>query len=339
METNNEKIKKLINKKIVLGVGAMFSMIAIVSVISIFPFIIDFSNLFTSEWWSDEIILIVICIYSVICVMFIGQASNSQDARSEIAKAKVKFNYYFKDITRNTFEQWVKNVLEPRDQKAVYDRVLRLAGIKQFDILDLPRKDIKSLINMPQRIENKWYDEITEEQYNEIIKIKDGKYNIKFVDAGYYLTDKHIDAIYTRSEIALREQTKKSLTLMIRLVFKITMVLITSIIIGMFAKDVLTEQDTATSLMKLFSRLMTICSSSFVGYMTGCQENDINASYIDMKAETMKEQLSDTNFKAKSVEEIAKEKYTNIVKEELANARKDKENNNLLGFNGTLHNI
>ena len=334
---SNEKIKKLGNRKLVLGFGAMVGCIAIVFVVSLFPFVLDPSQIGTTEWWTNEIILVVLTIYSVIVVMFMGQTANASDERSNLAKARVRFNEQFSKIKRCEFEQWVIKVLQPTDQARVYKRILDTIGISQYDILSLNRSDIKSLVGSPQRVEQVWYDEITEKQYKTIIDIKNGKYNIKFVDPGYYLTDKHLDIEYTRSERALREQTKKTSYLVIRLISKILMVLLCGIVFGMFTKDLIEQKDTASSIMKLIRRLTNVASSSFVGYLTGCQENDINASYIEMKAETMKEQLNDTDFKYKTIEELAKEKFANRQKKEVKEIGKQEELV-LLGATSVIHN-
>lgn len=313
---NQETMSKLKNKKIILGFTTLISVVAIVFVISLFPFVLKPENIGTNEWWTDEIILVVLTIFSVVCVMFIGQASNGQDPRSNIAKAKVRFLSFIDRIDRNTFEQWIEQRLEPTDQGKVYRRVLRSVGLKQEDIITLTRSDLKSLIGSPQRVNGHWYDEITQKQYDKIIKIKEGNFNIKFVDPGYYLTDKSIDIDLTRSERARNEPKKHSRALGRSVIFKIALVLMISITLGMFTRDLVNEQDIGTSLMKLFSRLSTICSGSFAGYLTGAQDNDISASYIEMKADTMKEQLADIEFKAKSMEEIAKEKFELKVKME-----------------------
>jgi len=324
---NQEKINKFKNKKIILGTTTIFSVIAIVFVISLFPFVLDPSRIFTTAWWTDEIILIVLTIISVVFTMYIGQASNGQDVRSNIAKAKVKFIVIIESINRSTFEQWVEQILEPSDQDKVYKRILREIGIKQENILTLSKSDLKSLIGNPQRINNVWFDEINFAQFKKIIEIKNGKYNIKFVDPGYYLSDKSIDIDLSKSERARNENKKHSKSLTLSLGFRIALVLIFSITIGMFTRDLLQQQDIATSLMKLFTRLSTMCSGCFAGYLTGCQDNDISASYIEMKVDVMKEQLADATFKAKSVEEIAKEKFELKVRIENENYMKKLQNN------------
>lgn len=310
---NQDTIKKLGNKKLTLGIFALLAMLACVVVGSIFPFILDPNKIGTTEWITNELFVVIIVIYCIICVMGIGQATNAMDSRSQIAKAKVKFQTYNDKIVRDTFEQWITQVLEPRDQEKIYKRVLRDVGVRQPEIINLTKSDLKSLIKSPQRINNTWYDEITEKQYYRIVAIKDGVYNIKFVDAGYYLTDKHIETELTRSERAIREQKVKSKLMTRALIGKVAMTLILGVIFSMFVVDLAQEQDAKQTILQLVSRLVSLASSSYAGYLLGCEQNDLNASYIEMKADTQKEQLEDTSFKPKSVEEIAKEKFAKKV--------------------------
>ena len=302
---------RILNKKIILGAFAMLSLVAIIFVTSVAPFILDPSKIGTSEFWTDMVILIVISIFSVICVMIMGQVDNAGNPKSQISKQTSLFLAIKEKVVSSEFAQWVHQKLEPNDQKEVYRRVLNTINVKQYDIIDLSRKDIKSLINMPQRINNVWYDEITEKQYKVILKIKDGDYNIKFVNPDYYLTDNHVQTKYTRSERATNEDNKRMGYVGLSLVTKIIMVVIIGCVLGMYTRDVLTNQDTATSLSKLFSRLFNTFSSAFVGYFVGCQDNDIVASYIEMKVNTINDMLADKEkgFKAKDIQEIAREKF------------------------------
>lgn len=302
---------RILNKKIILGAFAMLSLVAIIFVTSVAPFILDPSKIGTSEFWTDMVILIVISIFSVICVMIMGQVDNAGNPKSQISKQTSLFLAIKEKVVSSEFAQWVHQKLESNDQKEVYRRVLNTINVKQYDIIDLSRKDIKSLINMPQRINNVWYDEITEKQYKVILKIKDGDYNIKFVNPDYYLTDNHVQTKYTRSERATNEDNKRMGYVGLSLVTKIIMVVIIGCVLGMYTRDVLTNQDTATSLSRLFSRLFNTFSSAFVGYFVGCQDNDIVASYIEMKVNTINDMLADKEkgFKAKDIQEIAREKF------------------------------
>lgn len=311
---SNSNIDKFKNKKIILGTMTLISVVAIVFVISLFPFVLDPAKIFTLEWWTDEIILIVLTIFSVVCVMFIGQASNSQNPLSNIAKAKADFKGLTRSVARNSFEQWVERVMQPHDQLKIYRRALASVALKQESIIDLSRSDIKSLVGSPQRIDGVWYDEITQKQFEKVMEIKNGKYNIKFVDASYYLTDKSLDSELTRSERAKNESKKHSMALTLSLMARIIILLIVSLTLGMFTRDLMANQDVSVSLMRLFSRLSTICSGAFVGYLTGCQDNDISAGYIEMKCDVIREQMADKDFVVKSVEEMAKDKFAKKVK-------------------------
>lgn len=305
------KKERILNKKILLGAFAMLSLVAIVFVTSFAPFILDPAKIGTAEFWTDEIILVVIAIFSVICVMFMGQTDNAGNPKSQIAKQTSLFLGIRDKVVSSEFTQWVHQVLEPNDQKEVYARVLNEINIKQPEIVSLTRKDIKSLINMPQRIDGKWFDEITEKQYKAIIDIKNGKYNIKFVNPDYYLTDNHVGTKYTRSERAESEDNKRIGYVGLSLATKIIMVIVIGCVFGMYTRDVLANQDMSASLAKLFSRLFNVLSSSFVGYFVGCQDNDLVAGYVEMKVNTISDMLADKQkgFKAKSVEELAREKF------------------------------
>ena len=68
---SNSNIDKFKNKKIILGTMTLISVVAIVFVISLFPFVLDPAKIFTLEWWTDEIILIVLTIFfSRMCYVY-----------------------------------------------------------------------------------------------------------------------------------------------------------------------------------------------------------------------------------------------------------------------------
>lgn len=69
-----------------------------------------------------------------------------------------------------------------------------------------------------------------------------------------------------------------------------------------------------------------MATSSFMGYMVGCQMNDIDADFIDTKCLAHDEFFEDKTFKPLSQQELAKEAFVNRVKEEtvlLPNHSKD----------------
>lgn len=307
-----------LNKKIVLGILAMILALAFIVISSFIPYIIDPSRWQTKEFLGDQLIIIAIIIFAIIATMIIGQASNAQNPKSEIAKAKVAFNTTvseIKDISK--FNQWVKKVLQPRDIATIQERVMRKAGIEDYEILKLDRVEIKALIDTPQKYGDRFYKSISKKQAQILLDLKDGYYKVYLVEPSYYLTVKSIDSNKTITERSGTESTKKGVLLAWSTLSKIIITVMISMIFASLVRD--TSSDgvpAATAWLKFVSRLLTMTTSSFMGYVIGCQINDIDASYINMRVLVLKEHMQDTDFKAKSQQELAKEEFTERVKSE-----------------------
>ena len=146
---NSEKIKKFANKKIILGVFSLILCIFLIIVCSFFPFIIDPSKWQTTEFLTDELIIIAIVIFALVSTMFIGQASNAQNEGSNLAKARASFFESLKCITNiNYFNQWVKKVLQPNDVKIMKERILKEYNIEDFSVIDLEYSELNSLLEL-----------------------------------------------------------------------------------------------------------------------------------------------------------------------------------------------
>ena len=83
-------MKALRNRKVLLGGAALACFVGIIAICSFFPFIIDPSRWKTKEFLSDQLIASAISIFSIVCVMYMAQASNASNERSNICKARVK---------------------------------------------------------------------------------------------------------------------------------------------------------------------------------------------------------------------------------------------------------
>lgn len=308
----NEKFKKLMNKKIILGVLAIIVAMVFIGITSFIPFIITKDKLQTEEFWTDEIIIIAITIFAMVATMFVGQASNAQNDKSELAKAKVSFKESIVAITNyNFFFQWVKKILQPRDIQYVKERELRKIGIDDYSILQLEDEQIKKLAVGAQKFGDKYYSQITQKQVDIILDLKDGVKRMHLVEPGYYLTISSIDSDKTISEKSGREQFKKTLKLLVSITSKIVLALIPTLIFAALARD-LTEGaggDKAEAWARFLSRLFALVSSAFIGYIVGCQMNDIDADYINLKIIVHNQYIQDTEFTPLSEQELAKEQY------------------------------
>ena len=311
-------MKKYTNKKVMLGFLALIGVIAIICVSSFVPFIIDPTQWQTSEFLSDELIICAITIFGVVCVMFIGQASNMANPNSNIAKAKVKFYEKIEKITNiSGFCQWVKKVLQPKDIKSAKTRELMKMRIENADILNLSISEIKSLIDTPQKINGIFYKGITKNQAKGAIRIKNGKLKIDIVEPTYYLSFKAIDSDKTITERSGKESTKKTWLMVYSVGSKVVITLIVAMIMASFVRDTASgDGDLANSFLKFFNRMFALITSSFMGFIVGSQENDIDAEFIEMRVLVQEMYLQDTTFIPLSEQEEAKQEYIERVKKE-----------------------
>jgi len=317
--TENETFRKLMNRKIILGVAAIVMAIAFIGITSFVPFIITGDKLSSEKFWTDELIIIAITIFALVAVMFVGQASNAQNKDSEIAKSKVEFMSSVKNITNiNAFSQWVKKVLQPSDIQCIKERELRKIGIDDYTILYLEDEQIKSLADGPQYYEwhNKnekgkhYYSKITLEQAEFVVSLKLGVKKIRLVEPGYYLSFSSMDVDKTDSEKSGRESFKKTMRLIISIVSKIVITLLPAMILAALARDLTQDSvDVAEAWATFFARMFALLSSAFMGYMVGCQTNDIDADYIRLRVRVHNRYLQDPDFKPLTQQEEAKKEY------------------------------
>ena len=302
---------KKFNKKIVLGMAAMVAGVGVVALCSFFPFIIDPKRWQTSEFLSDELIMVAIVIFSTMCLMFISQASNNENVDSEISKARAKFTKSVKRITEGglivQFSQWVKNVFQKNDVKSMKERMSLAVGVEDFSVLELEDEKIRSLVGKMQSYGGHTYPDITKKQADEIInRVKRAK--IKLVSPSYYLMCSTKSNDRTMSEMSGDEQKKKGVLLTFSLVSRIVMSLVIAMIFASLVYDTATGVEKASAWMKFASRMFTMATSSFMGFLLGSQMNDIDADYINMKC-IVHDQFFEDAYSKKSKVEIMDERY------------------------------
>lgn len=316
--TQNETLKKLTNRKIVLGAGAIMVACAFIAITSFVPFIITGEKLASEKFWTDELIIVAITIFAMVSAMYIGQASNAQDTRSRIARKKVEFIASLAKITSvNAFIQWVKKVLQPRDIQSIKERELRRHGIDDYTVLNLEDAQVRAMAKDAQKFNGRYYSQITQEQADFILSLRDGVRKIPLVEPEYYLSVSSIDVSKTITEKSGRENFKKTIKLVFSIVTKLIFVLIPALIFGALARDLTQgDVDQAEAWATFASRMFNMLTSSFMGYIVGCQMNDIDADYIELRILVHNEFLDDKGFKPKDQQEIAKAAFVDRVKRE-----------------------
>lgn len=312
------------NRKIILGSAAFVCCIAIVALCSYFPFIIDPSRWQTTEFLSDQLIIVAIVIFSIVCVMLIAQASNAQNPNSEIARSRVRFlggngeegsvERITKHQKASAFSQWVRQVLQPRDIRTAKERMLQRAGIEDMNILDLEASEIKALIETPQKYGERYFKGISKKQAKAAIEAKRLKINL--VDPSYYLTCSSRANNLTITEKSGSESKKKGALLTFSIIARALVSAVVAMIFASLVYDVAIGGDAVSSSLKFASRMFSMATSSFMGYLVGCQVNDIDADYINMKCLVHDEFFEDKDFKPKDQQEEAREEFVERVKKE-----------------------
>ena len=329
-KTQWEDFRNRLNKKVILGAFAILMCLALIIVCSFSAFIIDPKRIATTEFLTDELIIVAIVIMSMVSVMFMGQSSNAQNPLSRISKARGKFFASLAIVENknvNAFRQWVRKRLQPDDIKTIKKRRLRNIGIDDDFYLELDEQQLQFLLKGAGRfpIENaereedkkgRYFKKITEEQYKGILKIRASEFKIRFVEPEYYLSVKNFIDNRTVSERALNETKKKGLFMFSRIAFRLIITIMSAMIFAALVRDMTSEMDQAEAWAKFFSRLWAMISSSFMGYIVGVQMNDIDAEYVEMRVQVHKRYLQDETFKPLDEQEEAKQEFIDRVKEE-----------------------
>lgn len=329
-KTEAEKFRKGLNKKVILGLFSILMCLGLIVVSSFVPFLIDPRQWQTKQFLTDELIICAIVIISMVSVMFIGQASNAQNPESRVAKARVEFFTSLKTVIAkgiSAFRQWIRKVMQPEDVQTIKERRLRHIGIDDPLILELDNQQLLELTKAAQRyaIENadnerdrkgRYFKRISEEQYKNIIKIKNAGFHIKFVEPEYYLSVKNLTDTRTVSERAVNEGKKKRFFLSSSIISKLAMTLVSAMIFASLVRDLSTSVDQAAAWAKFLSRVWAMLSSSFMGFIVGVQMNDIDAEYIEMRVQVHTRYMQDSDFKPLSQQDEAKQEFVERVAKE-----------------------
>ena len=330
LRTEVEKLRKGVNKKVLLGIISLLMCLGLIVVCSFVPFIIDPKQWQTAEFLTDELLISAIVITSMVSFMFIAQASNAQNPDSRIAKARREFFDSLKTVTArgiNAFRQWIRKILQPEDVQTIKERRLRNIGIDDLLILELDDQQLLSLTENAQKYaiptanneedkKGRYFKKITKEQYKGILEIKKTESKIKFVEPEYYLSVKNLTDTRTVSERAYNEGKKKRFYLSSSILSKLAVTIISAMIFASLVRDLTADVDQAAAWAKFAARIWAMISSSFMGYIVGVQMNDIDAEYIEMRIQIHTRYMQDQDFKPLSQQEEAKQEFVNRVKEE-----------------------
>lgn len=319
MEYSN--FKKYKDKKIILAILSILIVIVIICISSFLPLLLDPTQFLTLKFLTNTMITIAICIFGTISCVIIGQSSNELKDTSKIVLSKREFELTKENIKNyNYFSQWVRKVLQKNDLNDIKNNLLKSHGItiyENYSYLDLEISQIKALLDKSQKFNDHFYMALTKEQIEVLVKIKSGKIKVHFVEPIYYLVSKNNDNTKTISERSGGEGNKKTSLLVLSLGSKIIMtILVAMVFSSLVPNEAQGDTNVANQFYTLFSRLFTLLSSAFMGYSVGCQMNDIDASFLELKTIVLKMYLADKTFIPLNEEELAKADFIERVKKE-----------------------
>lgn len=333
-----EKAKNIArSKKLVLGVLSFLLVLAVIVVSAFSELTMNPSNWKSSAFISKELIQVAIAVMSMVCFINIGKSGNDLDSRSNIARARKEFMESIDKIKSkgvNGFLQWVKHTKQKNDQQDENESLLHSVGITNLAYLDLSYNELEALLAQPYSKElpsgKTYFNQINKEQYETILKIKNGKNAIPFINPTEYLVLSKGSRIVSDSRKLSQQAKKETMTMVVDVGSRMVSVLMFGMIMGAFVVESLSEDaDITRNLMDLFTRLSTALTSAFMGYMSGCKLNDITAEYINIKIAVHLQYLDDREFKPLSEQEIAKRNFAEFVKKENENEIKKINDNTL----------
>ena len=114
------------------------------------------------------------------------------------------------------------------------------------------------------------------------------------------------------------EARRKNTLLGFSIASKVIMTVVIAMIFASLIYDTATGSgvDQASAWLKFASRMTSMATSSFMGFMIGSQMNDIDADFINVRCLVHDMFVQDKGFKPKTQQEEAKEEFAKRVQAE-----------------------
>ena len=281
----SKKSAKGLNRKVAIGVISLLFTLATTAICSFFPFVIDPTLWMTTDFLTKELIIVAISMMALVSSCFIAMARNDEDPRSDISRARVEFMRTLQLIgNKNIFSLWVKQVLQPEDIAQAKRMALSEVGVFDYDLIEFSIDELKSLIGKQASIRGKLRQELNQEQFDMLMKVKGNYPKFKLVGAEYYLICSSIGTSKTLSERSGNEGRTKLAIMSFTVISKILFTLVPAMILTSLVYDAATGKEMAQAWLDFFSRITAFMSGCFSGYLMGVKFNDVDASYIALRS-------------------------------------------------------
>ena len=336
-----ERNKHVAKETLFVGI-ALLCMILIITFTSIVNAGLDPEKMFTKANAGNAIINAAITIFGVISALPAGMVSTKQRINPDGTDGKYRQDFAEYNVIRQKvepkrlmFSQWHNaQHIKEQNQKCI-DYLLSKGVLQAADIMKLTVEQVRTLTtSKPVKVNNTniYFKALTPEQIAACVRVLSGKVVVHKLPDYYFL---YIDGKSSKTfyDQAYRESADQSLALVAKLMYRIcTSFMITCILTGFVIYEPDPELTTTRAVILIIinavARIFNAVSSTLWGWLLGQETVYKQCYYINGRTQFLKLFDSDKEFKAQSVEDLARADYE--AQEGASDDRSFEETNSLL---------
>ena len=220
-------------------------------------------------------------VMSLLCLgtygIFFGEAEGTNFLKKFVIglyqKIKNIFNYWVDMITEAGYVDVLPDYITWRYQKDcehAYRMKLLSVHLLDFTTLNLTREQLEILRNHPESFDGVDYDRLSEEQYQVLVDIKDGKIFVDYIDDyNFFIMETDNDGVQKATKVKQTNKRKEKISWKQRF-SRLAMIAVIALIIAGFFKETMSGEGggAASQSSMLVSRLTVLLGSVASGINT-----------------------------------------------------------------------
>lgn len=314
-----------ITKKVIYSTGAIFVCVFFIIVLSVTQAIYDVSVIGTIEFWIEFAILSALSIFGMISGKNIGDDISRNNRNGNFRKSVLPHYVEIVDKIKSNMlvaylDSWLDLLRKRKTDDKIKD-ILVTNGINQSEVLKLGISELDNLLKPYKKEfpngETFIFEELTKEQIEIIRYVKSGKVTIAKLPKSFFLNALNLSE-KDMWESASNQSKKKTLYVAFNYGFRIFSLLAVCVVTSGLTPGKSGDNAGAVIWLSLTKRIFTMIIGCLCGFFIGCGETKIDGEYIDYKTEILEQYYDEIQLKIfvpKTINEIAKEKYNEYVKE------------------------
>lgn len=339
-ETKEEQpkfISKIVKKDINAKKLLMYSLTALVPIsiliMTWIPFIFDIRNLNVQKWITTSLINVGISIASIVLGEILGDEKQREKVGGMFQLALTRFDETLKRLKSSgmylyfsQFFIWfkAKELKNMKESFLVDHNVDQLQAhfiVEYAELEDLDRMKASSFKKIDEKTGKEIpFKKITEEQYELMKFVFSTEFVMETYDYTYYLSannDGTAKSILLRAK-ALDKKDKSNKTF--RRVFKISLYIFISFLMGMAAIQEMTAEGVKEAAMNTNTRLIAFVSGLLSGFLTAVISVKIAAEKLNDKSD-----IQDIAMESYQNKDFVPKTYEELVEEAIEEEEKEKE--------------